>query len=60
VEPLGLARKLSINFWRDEAGATAIEYCLIAAGIGLAVAGAVSLLGTRLNTIFSSVATAVR
>jgi pilus assembly protein Flp/PilA len=60
VKLLGLFRELSISFWQDEAAATAIEYCLIAAGIGLAVAGAVSLLGSRLSTIFSSAATAVR
>jgi pilus assembly protein Flp/PilA len=43
------------GFWRDETGATAIEYALIAAGISLAIIAAVNGLGTTLNTMFSSV-----
>ena len=36
----------------DEAGATAIEYGLIAAGIALAISGAVFIFGGELNTLF--------
>jgi pilus assembly protein Flp/PilA len=38
---------------RDEAGATAIEYGLIAALIAVAVMTTVSGLGSQLNTTFS-------
>ena len=44
-----------MRFVRDESGATAIEYGLIAAGISVAIILAVNALGTKLNTTFSSV-----
>ena len=47
------------NFLRDENGATAIEYGLIAAGISVVIIGAVKAVGTSLSTTFSSIATAV-
>jgi len=37
--------ELPARFVTDETGAAAIEYCLIAAAIGLAVFGAVKLVG---------------
>jgi pilus assembly protein Flp/PilA len=37
-----------LKFWSDESGATAIEYCLIAAGIALAIIVIVSGLGSTL------------
>ena len=43
------------RFLRDDSGATAIEYGLIAAGISVAIIAAVNSLGTKLNTTFSSV-----
>ncbi len=42
---------------RNEAGATAIEYGLIAALIAVAAIAAFKLVGTNLSTIFNSVAT---
>jgi pilus assembly protein Flp/PilA len=48
------------RFLRDDCGATAIEYGLIASGIALAIIVAVQLVGTNLNTTFDSVANAVR
>ena len=42
-------------FLRDETGATAIEYGLIAAGISIAIIAVVNGLGTQLNTTFSDV-----
>jgi pilus assembly protein Flp/PilA len=45
---------------RDEAGATAIEYGLIAAGIAVAIIVAVQGLGSNLNTTFNSVNSALR
>jgi pilus assembly protein Flp/PilA len=44
---------------RDESGATAIEYGLIAALISVVIIAAVSLVGTNLQTTFSSVAAAL-
>jgi pilus assembly protein Flp/PilA len=49
-----------IAFLRDEAGATAIEYGLIAAGISVAIIATVQALGTNLNTTFSAVSTALK
>ena len=42
---------------RDEAGATAIEYGLIAALIAVAAIAAFRLVGTNLSSIFNTVAT---
>jgi pilus assembly protein Flp/PilA len=43
------------RFLRNQSGATAIEYSLIAAGIALAVITVVGGLGSKLNTMFESV-----
>ena len=48
------------RFLRDEAGATAIEYGLIAAGISVAIIATVAGLGSKLNTTFTSVQAALR
>jgi len=40
----------------DESGATAIEYALLAAGIGIAVAAAVSALGTKTESLYAALA----
>jgi len=45
-----------IRFMRDEQGATAIEYGLIAAGIAVAIIGMVRLAGSNLTTTFSNIA----
>jgi pilus assembly protein Flp/PilA len=45
---------------RDESGATAIEYGLIAAGISVAIIAVVRGIGTNLNATFSSVLTALQ
>jgi pilus assembly protein Flp/PilA len=44
------------RFVRDESGATAIEYGLIAALIAVVVIGAVTAVGTGLSTTFTTVA----
>ena len=44
-----------LKFLRDESGATAIEYGLIAAGISLAIIAAVNVLGTSLSSKFESI-----
>jgi len=45
---------------REESGATAIEYGLIAAGIAVAIIAVVQGLGTQLNATFSTVSTALK
>ncbi|RUX34820.1 MULTISPECIES: Flp family type IVb pilin [unclassified Mesorhizobium] len=50
---------LIARFVKDESGATAIEYGLIAALIALAIMVGATSLGTALNTKFSAIATAV-
>ena len=49
-----------LQFIRDDSGATAIEYGLIAAGISIVIIATVNGLGTKLNTTFSSVSTALK
>jgi pilus assembly protein Flp/PilA len=46
-----------LKFVRNESGATAIEYGLIAAGISVAIITIVNTLGTTLNTTFTSINT---
>jgi pilus assembly protein Flp/PilA len=47
-------------FLKDESAATAIEYGLIAAGIAVAIISVTKGLGTKLNTTFTSVSTALK
>ena len=44
-----------VAFMKDESGATAIEYGLIAAGISVAIIAVVNGLGTTLNDKFKSI-----
>ena len=46
-----------IAFLRNQSGATAIEYGLIAAGISVAIIAVVNGLGTNLNAKFDSIST---
>jgi len=50
---------LACKWLRDEQGATAIEYGLIAAGISVAIITVVQGLGTSLNNTFGSVKNAL-
>jgi pilus assembly protein Flp/PilA len=45
------------RFVKDESGATAIEYGLIAAGISVAILLDVNTVGTQLTSLFNTVAT---
>jgi pilus assembly protein Flp/PilA len=47
--------KTLMQFVKDESGATAIEYGLIAAGISVAIIAVVNSLGGQLKNTFSSV-----
>lgn len=53
-------QELVRRFVRDESGATAIEYGIIAAGIAVAIIVAVQGVGTALNKTFTTVSTAIR
>jgi pilus assembly protein Flp/PilA len=48
------------SFLRDESGATAIEYGLIAAGISVAIITVVQGLGTKLADTFTNITTAIK
>jgi pilus assembly protein Flp/PilA len=47
------------RFLKDESGATAIEYGLIAAGIAVVIIAAVQSVGTNLSGTFTKVANAI-
>jgi pilus assembly protein Flp/PilA len=48
-------RQLFSKFVDDQSGATAIEYCMIAAGLSIVILAAVNSIGTTLNTNITSV-----
>jgi pilus assembly protein Flp/PilA len=48
---------LVTRFAKDESGATAIEYGLIAAGISVAIITVVNTLGTQLKSTFTNIST---
>ncbi len=52
--------QLLVNFGKDQSGATAIEYGLIAAGISVAIIAVVNGLGTQLNSTFTSISSSLR
>jgi pilus assembly protein Flp/PilA len=52
--------KLVSRFVKDESGATAIEYGLIAAGISVAIISMVNALGGKLGTTFTNVTTQMK
>ena len=53
-------KNLIARFVKDESGATAIEYGLIAAGISLAIIAVVNGLGTNLNDKFTSISSSLK
>jgi pilus assembly protein Flp/PilA len=56
-------RKLSAiltRFLRDERGATAIEYAMIASGVAVAIAATVTSLGSGVKGLFTSVSTSLK
>ena len=48
-------KNLVARFVKDQSGATAIEYGLIAAGISVAIIAVVNGLGTKLTNTFSNI-----
>ena len=59
IEPGDTMSVLIKRLLKDESGATAIEYGLIAAGISVAIIAVVQGLGTKLVTTFTSVSNAL-
>jgi pilus assembly protein Flp/PilA len=53
-------KTLVSRFVKDESGATAIEYGLIAAGISVAIIAVVNGLGSNLNSKFTSINSQLR
>jgi pilus assembly protein Flp/PilA len=48
------------NFFKDESGASAVEYGLLVALIAVVIAVAVGTLGTNLNSKFDSVGSSIQ
>jgi len=53
-------RKFMSRFVKEESGATAIEYGLIAGLIAVVIIGAVTTVGTNLNAVFTKVGGALK
>ena len=53
-------KNLIARFAKDESGATAIEYGLIAAGIAVAIIAVVQGIGSKLNASFASISTQLK
>jgi pilus assembly protein Flp/PilA len=53
-------RQLISKFRDDEAGATAIEYCLIAVGISIVIIASVNGIGTAVKAQFVAVSTSLK
>jgi pilus assembly protein Flp/PilA len=51
---------LIARFVKDESGATAIEYGLIAAGISIAIVAAVNGIGSNLVSKFTTISTSLK
>jgi pilus assembly protein Flp/PilA len=55
IEPLtSTARREVARFWADESGATAIEYAMLASGIGAFLAATVYQLGGQVKNLFTT------
>jgi pilus assembly protein Flp/PilA len=52
--------QLVARFWKDQSGATAIEYGLIAAGISVVIITVVNGIGAKLHTTFGSISTQLK
>jgi pilus assembly protein Flp/PilA len=53
-------RQLIKKFFNDEAGSTAIEYCIIAAGLSIVIVTDVNGVGSALNTKFVDVTASIK
>ena len=53
-------RQLIKKFFDDESGSTAIEYCIIAAGLSIVIVTVVNGVGSGLNTKFVDVTASIK
>ena len=53
-------RQLFKKFFSDESGSTAIEYCIIAAGLSIVIVTVVNGIGSTLSTKFVAVSTSLK
>jgi pilus assembly protein Flp/PilA len=53
-------RQLIKKFFNDETGSTAIEYCIIAAGLSIVIVTVVNGVGSALNTKFVDVTASIK
>jgi pilus assembly protein Flp/PilA len=53
-------KRLIVRFVRDESGATAVEYGLVAAGISVAIIAVIQGLGNNLKTAFTSLSSILK
>ena len=59
VKEIAIMFKVIRTFAKDESGATAIEYGLIAALVSVAAIGALTAMGNSLSTMFNTVSSAL-
>jgi pilus assembly protein Flp/PilA len=52
--------RLLSKFFDDERGATAIEYCIIAAGLSIVIVAGVNGVGSALSTKFNSISSSLK
>jgi pilus assembly protein Flp/PilA len=50
-----MMKELAVRVWRDDTGATAIEYALIASGIALAITVPLLLLSGTLDSTYQTI-----
>jgi pilus assembly protein Flp/PilA len=50
----------ALRLWRNDSGATSIEYAMIASGIGVVLAATIVNLGSSVKGLFTSVSTAMK
>jgi pilus assembly protein Flp/PilA len=53
-------KSLILTFFKNESGATAIEYGLLPAGIAIAIITAVQGVGSQLSTNFGTISTSLK
>jgi pilus assembly protein Flp/PilA len=56
----GQAMNMILRFLRDQRGATAIEYAIIAGGISIAIVASVNSVGTALSSKFSAISSSLK
>ena len=57
---MGESMRTLLRFLADDSAATAIEYAMIAAGIAVAIVSVVQGLGSQVNSLSTSVCTAMK